>query len=56
MTVEIGSLVVRATFGSSGEEGSVEGRLSKEMSRLRRELLDEMQEMLVEAERRGRER
>lgn len=56
MAVEIGSLVVRALFGSAAE-GTETGRITAdELARLRRELLDEVQDMIAEAERRARER
>ncbi len=57
MTIEIGSLVVRGTFGrpQDARPGSTEA--TEEQLRLwRREILDEVREMMAEAERLARER
>jgi hypothetical protein len=56
MAVEIGSLVVRGTFGTGDGGARLEARLAEEVARLRRELRSELRDMLEEAERRGRER
>ena len=56
MAVEVGSLVVRASFGSGRSSDSEAARLREEVGRMRRELLAEMEEMIAEAERRMRER
>jgi hypothetical protein len=56
MAVEIGSLIVRASFGAGPQSESAEARLREEIARLRQDLLDEMQELIAEAERRSRER
>jgi hypothetical protein len=56
MTVEVGSLVVRASFGGSNRDGGEVERLRAELARLRNELFDEVQEMIAEAERRMKER
>jgi hypothetical protein len=57
MAVEIGSLVVRGTFGPAPQESEVsDERLRMELQRLRRQMLQEMREMLETAERRARER
>jgi hypothetical protein len=55
VAVEIGSLVVRASFGGGSREDD-DTRLRDEIARLRRDLIDEMTEMLAEADRRARER
>ena len=54
MPVEIGSLVVRASFGSGARDDPQS--LREELARLRQDILDEVLEMLAEAERRARER
>jgi hypothetical protein len=56
MPVEIGSLVVRATFGTGTSREGAEAQLREEIARLRQDLLDEVQEMIAEAERRSRDR
>lgn len=56
MAVEIGSLIVRGAFGPSASEDEDEGRMRVAIARMRREILDDVQEMLHEAERRNRER
>jgi len=56
MAVEIGSLVVRGTFGGAQDSSGSDSMLRAELARLRRELIDEVQEMLHEADRRDRER
>lgn len=54
MTIEIGSLVVRARFGGEGADTQpVDARL---IERLRAQILEEVAEMLAEARRRERER
>ena len=55
MAIEIGSLVVRGTFGPSATDTGSEARLKRELARLRREMIEEVQEMLAEADRRRRE-
>lgn len=56
MAVEVGSLVVRASFGTVPTSDGAEGRLRAEIARLRRELRAEVEEMIAEAERRARDR
>lgn len=56
MAVEVGSLVVRASFGGPRSDGGEIERLRAEMARMRGQILDEVQEMIAEAERRARER
>jgi hypothetical protein len=57
MAVEIGSLVVRGTFGQAPREAEVsDERLRLELLRLRQQMLQDMREMLETAERRARER
>lgn len=57
MPVEIGSLIVRGTFGNAArEEGPSSEEMRAEIQRLRRELRREMREMLDDAQRRARER
>jgi len=57
MAVEIGSLVVRGTFGQSPrEDGPSKQDLQLELQRLRRELQREMREMVEDAQRRAQER
>lgn len=59
MSVEIGSLVVRGTFGASGGAGDKpanEAATEKKLVALRRQILEEVEEMLAEADRRRRER
>jgi hypothetical protein len=55
MAVEIGELIVRASFGGKGD-GERERALAEALARLRHELREEMREMLDEAARRARER
>lgn len=55
MTIEIGSLVVRGTFGTAPRELRDDRHLTDELERLRVELRAEMAELLREAERRRRE-
>jgi hypothetical protein len=52
MTVEIGSLVVRGTFGGGSSGDVSDEKLKAELARLRRELLEQMRDMIAEAERR----
>jgi hypothetical protein len=56
VAVEIGTLVVRGTFGAGDGGAKAEARLRDEVARLRRELREEVREILEESERRGRER
>ena len=56
MAVEIGSLIVRGAFGPSASADEDETHMRIALARLRREILDDVQEMLLEAERRNRER
>jgi hypothetical protein len=56
MPVEIGSLVVRASFGAPASGEDALARLREEIARLRQDLLDEVQELIAEAERRSRDR
>jgi hypothetical protein len=53
--VEIGQLVVRGTFGTSGGDRR-EGEIEEAVARLRREMREEMRELIEEAARRARER
>lgn len=55
MPIEIGSLVVRGTFGAARAAPDDAARLDAELERLRQELRFEMREMLREFERRSRE-
>lgn len=55
MSIEIGSLVVRGTFGHAAQDHGATMRLEDEMARLKAELRAELREMLREAERRRRD-
>jgi hypothetical protein len=55
MTIEIGSLVVRGTFGAARATAEDGARLEAEFDRLRQELRAELREMLRDDERRRRE-
>jgi hypothetical protein len=55
MAIEIGSLVVRGTFGTAPRNTNDEPRLSDAIDRLRTEMRAEMQDLLREAERRRKE-
>ncbi|MDW3223301.1 MAG: hypothetical protein R8G34_10505 [Paracoccaceae bacterium] len=56
MAVEIGSLVVRGTFGQAAGKGGVSPEeLEEQLSMVRQTLLDEMHDLLEEADRRARE-
>jgi hypothetical protein len=55
MTIEIGSLVVRGTFGAARAAPDEAARLEAELDRLRQDLRLEMREMLRDLERRQRE-
>ncbi|MFK7871020.1 MAG: hypothetical protein AB8B58_17515 [Roseobacter sp.] len=57
MAVEIGSLVVRGTFGQQPQENAASNKeMHVEMQRLRRELLHEMKDLIEQANRRAKER
>lgn len=57
MAVEIGSLVVRGTFGQPSEaKGANAQALEEQLMILRRSMLEEMRDMLDEANRRARDR
>ncbi|TCM86127.1 hypothetical protein [Rhodovulum steppense] len=57
MTIEIGSLVVRGSFGQPRPRAAADDEALEERLRLfREELVAELQDMMVEAERRARER
>lgn len=59
MAVEIGSLIVRGAFRSAGEEeggGVAPERLERELRRLHRRVLEDVRDLIDEAERRRRER
>ena len=56
MAIEIGSLVVRGTFGGESGATSTPEEMREELLRLRTEILEEVREMLAEADRRARER
>ncbi|MGY6412319.1 MAG: hypothetical protein ACXIUV_15005 [Alkalilacustris sp.] len=56
MTIEIGTLVVRGSFGArSGSAREEEARLEAALDRLRQEMRAELREIRAEAERRRRE-
>ncbi len=58
MTVEIGSLVVRASFGAGGPErepGVSDERLDEVVEALRREFRDKLRDAVEDVERRLRE-
>jgi len=55
MTIEIGSLVVRGTFGAERPRGPDPRETEARMAALRAEILEEVREMLAAAERRDRE-
>ncbi len=56
MTIEIGSLIIRGTFGARREAvGAENARLEAAMERLRAELQAELREIRRDAERRKRE-
>lgn len=57
MAVEIGSLVVRGTFGQPADKVGISAQdLEEQMLILRRTILEEMRDMMDEAERRARDR
>ncbi|MEL6125756.1 MAG: DUF5908 family protein [Pseudomonadota bacterium] len=56
MPIEIGSLVVRGTFGSGGTEDKDEARIEEALDDMRQEILTEVAEMIELAERRRQER
>lgn len=56
MPVEIGSLVVRGTFGMTPQETRSDDDLRDDLRRLRGEILEEVREMIAEAERRRKGR
>lgn len=50
MAIEIGSLVVKGRFGPPGRsERDAQRDLERQMAELRRDLLDEMRELMAEA-------
>jgi hypothetical protein len=57
MAIEIGSLVVRGSFGPARSEPEDMGEIVDErLSAFRREMLDELREALSDAQQRSRER
>ena len=56
MAIEIGSLVIRSTFFAQEETGATQERMRDEMERLRRNILDEVQDMIADVERRRTDR
>ena len=56
MAVEIGSLVVRGTFGMEAGESRSDEDLRDDLRRLRGEILEEVRDMIAEAERRRKGR
>lgn len=56
MAIEIGSLVIRSAFFTQEESGATQERMRDEMERLRREILDEVQDMIADVERRRTDR
>jgi hypothetical protein len=56
MPVEIGSLVVRGTFGMEPQETRSDEDLREDLRRLRGEILQEVRDMIAEAERRRKGR
>ncbi|WP_299740712.1 hypothetical protein [uncultured Roseobacter sp.] len=57
MAVEIGSLVVRGTFGQSAGQGGVSPQeFEEQLMLMRRTMIDEMRDMIEEAHRRAQER
>ncbi|GFE50686.1 hypothetical protein So717_24390 [Roseobacter cerasinus] len=50
MAIEIGSLVVKGRFGPPGRsERETQRELAQQMAEMRRDLLDEMREIMAEA-------
>ncbi|MCY4333707.1 MAG: hypothetical protein OXC60_03430 [Litoreibacter sp.] len=56
MTIEIGSLVVKGSFGAPAAAPERPGLSEEELLLLRREILEEVRDMLADADRRARER
>lgn len=56
MTIEIGSLVIRGAFFTQEDQGASQERLRDEMERMRRAILDEVQDMIADVERRRGDR
>ena len=56
MPVEIGSLVVRGTFGTSEDSDEKIRKLQQDMAEMRARLLVEIQDMIAEADRRRQDR
>ena len=57
MAIEIGSLVVRGTFGNPHVvEAVTPERVAEQIGEMRRALLEEVRDILDDAERRARER
>ena len=56
MTIEIGSLVVKGSFGATKEAEVKPGISEEELALLRRDILEEVRDMMAEADRRARER
>ncbi len=52
MAVEIGSLVVRGTFGTAPGGDVKEEQLHSALTKLRRDMLEEVRDMIAEADRR----
>ena len=56
MAVEIGSLVVRGNFGTAEDSDEKLMQLRQEMAEMRQRLLNDMADMIAEAERRRQDR
>ena len=56
MAIEIGSLVVRGSFGSEKPSEMSEETFEELLDRVRVDVLEDVREILAEAERRARER
>jgi len=57
MAIEIGSLVVRGTFGRPETAGAqTESKIEEKLQLMRNDILEEVRDMMAEAERLARER
>ncbi|MEL6678947.1 MAG: hypothetical protein AAFQ51_09585 [Pseudomonadota bacterium] len=56
MVVEIGSLVVRGSFGAPSPQKTDSDEMAEALAQMRQDILDEVEEMIAKAEQRRRER